>query len=166
MEFIASRGITNGTGQRTFNPEGKLNRADCIVMIIRAHEIKIDENPTDNFSDAGNTYYTNYLATAKRLGLTQGIGNNKFAPTREITRQEMFVLLYNTLKSLDRLPPIKGDAKLENFSDKDSLANWAVEAISYLVQAGVIKGSNGAINPNAQATRAEMAQLLYSLLKK
>jgi hypothetical protein len=55
-------------------------------MLIRAYGISPDDNPADNFVDAGNTYYTGYLAAAKRLGITKGIGDNQFAPEQAITR--------------------------------------------------------------------------------
>jgi len=62
-------------------------------MLLKAYEIAPDTSPADNFSDAGNTYYTGYLASAKRLGISGGVGNNMFAPDKNITRQEMFTLL-------------------------------------------------------------------------
>lgn len=58
-----------------------------MVMLMKAYEIAPDTNPTGNFVDAGDTYYTGYLATAKRLGIANGVGDNKFAPERAITRR-------------------------------------------------------------------------------
>lgn len=54
--------------------------------------------------------YTGYLATAKKLGISAGVGNNMFAPEKEITRQEMFTLLYNALKAIGQLPRPHGRA--------------------------------------------------------
>ena len=71
---------------------------------MRAYGIAPDTSPADNFSDASNTYYTGYLAAAKRLGITAGVGNNMYAPSKEITRQELFTLLYNALKAVGQLP--------------------------------------------------------------
>jgi hypothetical protein len=67
-------------------------------MLMKAYGITADPNTSNNFSDAGNTYYTGYLAAAKRLGISAGVGDNLFAPSQELTRQEMFTLLYNTLQ--------------------------------------------------------------------
>jgi len=63
-------------------------------MLMRACEIAPDENPTDNFSDAENTYYIGYLAAAKRLNIFSGVSDNSFMPGAVIVRQEMFTLLY------------------------------------------------------------------------
>ncbi|MEL7566705.1 MAG: immunoglobulin-like domain-containing protein, partial [Dehalobacterium sp.] len=99
VAFIAAREITIGAGNDNFNPEEKLTRGQFIVMLMKAYGMVPDVNPKDNFADAGNTYYTGYLAAAKRLGISAGVGNNLFVPDKEITRQEMFTLLYNGLKA-------------------------------------------------------------------
>jgi hypothetical protein len=87
-----------------YSPEAKLTRGQFIVMLMKAYGIAPDTDPKDKFADAGATYYTGYLAVAKRLSISNGIGNNMFAPDKEITRQEMFTLLYNVLKAIGRLP--------------------------------------------------------------
>lgn len=76
--FIAARGITTGTGNGKYIPDAKLTRGEFIVMLMKAYDIAPDANPTDNFSDAGSTYYTNYLSAAKRLDISTGVGNNLF----------------------------------------------------------------------------------------
>lgn len=165
MTYLAARGITQGTGDTTFRPDMTLTRAQFIVLLLLAYNIAADENPTDNFSDAGDTYYTGYLAAAKRLGISKGVGDNKFAPGQAITRQEMFTLLYNTLKGIDGLP--KGDSgkTLSDFTDSERIASYAEEALAYLVETGVVTDNNNALLPQATATRAQMVQVLYNLLK-
>jgi len=166
VSLIAARGITEGTGQGNFSPAVKLTRGEFIVLMMRAYGIEPDESPADNFSDAGNTYYTGYLAAAKRLGISAGVGNNKYAPEKEISRQEMFTMLYNALKAIGQLP--KGDSgkTLLDFSDASEIAPWAKEAMAYLVETGMVSGSGSILNPTGTATRAEMAQVLYNLLTK
>lgn len=104
-----------------------------------------------------------WIAAAKHLGLTDGVGNNLFAPQREITRQEMFTLLYNILKAAKQLPQADSTKALPAFSDAGQLEPWAKEAVTLLAAAGVIEGSGGKLDPTATATRAQMAQLLYKL---
>jgi hypothetical protein len=163
--FIAAREITGGTGDgTTYSPEAKLTRGEFIVMMMRAYGIAPDANPTDNFSDAGNTYYTGYLAAAKRLGITAGVGNNMYAPGKEITRQEMFTLLYNALKVIVQLPQGDPGKTLSDFTDAGQIDPWAKEAMKLLVESGTVSGSNGKLTPTGTTTRAEMAQVLYNLL--
>jgi len=164
VSFIAARDITRGTGDGRFSPAANLTRTEFIVLLMKAYGIAPDTNPNDNFSDAGNTWYTNYLAAAKRLGITSGIGNNQYAPGKEITRQEMFTLLCNTLKVIGQLPAGNSGRLLSDFSDSGDIASWAKDSLALLVQTGIVSGSGGRLNPSGLTTRAEMAQVLYNLL--
>ncbi len=166
VTFIAARGISTGTGGGYFSPEAKLTRGQFMVMLMKAYDIAPDMEARDNFADAGATYYTGYLAAAKRLGISDGIGNNMFGPEREITRQEMFTLLYNTLKNLGKLPKGSAGIPLSSFSDAGSIASWAREAMMFMAEAGIIRGNSGKLAPAGTTARAEMAQVLYYLLAK
>jgi hypothetical protein len=168
-------------------PSGQLTRGDFLVMLMRAYDIAPNNASEDNFSDAGNNYQTGYLAAAKRLGLAKGVGDNLFAPNRSITRQEMFVLIHGTLDALgmldtmmagalpaDTTDPAMGiispvtapyNTPAVTFSDGAQIQPWAVEAVDTLTRAGLVKGSDGVLNPASQATRAEMAQMLFNLLQ-
>jgi hypothetical protein len=164
--FIAARGITTGTGSGNFSPAAKLTRGEFLVMMMRAYGIAPDKNPADNFADAGSAYYTGYLAAAKRLGISGGVGNNMFAPGMEITRQEMFTLLFNTLKTMGQLPQSSSGKRLTDFTDAGQVASWAKDAMTLFVRSGIIDGSSVRLNPAGIAARAEMAQVLYNLLSK
>ena len=164
--FIAAREITIGTGGGNFSPESKLTRGQFIVMLMKAYGIAPDADPKDNFADAGATYYTGYLAAAKRLSISGGVGNNMFAPDKEITRQEIFTLLYNALKVIRRLPEGTAGKPLSSFADAENVASWAKEAMTLLVESGTISGNGGKLSPTNTTTRAEMAQVLYNLLSK
>ncbi len=166
VSFIAARKMTSGTGGGNYSPEAKLTRGEFIVLMMRAYGIAPDTNPTNNFSDAGNTYYTGYLAAAKRLGVSSGIGNNRYAPDQEITRQEMFTLLYNALKVIRQLPQGDSGKTLSDFTDAGEIGAWAMDAMMLLVKTGTVSGNAGKLSPNGTTTRAEMAQVLYNLLGK
>lgn len=166
ISFIAARKITSGTGDGNFSPELKLTRGQFIVMLMKSYDIAPDINAKVNFTDAGNTYYTNYLAAAKRLGISAGVGNNMFAPEKEITRQELFTLLHNGLKVIDKLPRGNSGKNLSNFNDAGEIALWAKDAMTLFVEAGIVGGSKGKLSPLSTATRAEMAGVLYKLLSK
>ncbi|MCR2803554.1 polysaccharide lyase family 8 super-sandwich domain-containing protein [Paenibacillus soyae] len=164
VSFIAAREMTSGTGNGHYSPDARLTRGEFIVMMMRAYGIEPDANPADNFSDAGNAYYSGYLAAAKRLGITAGIGDKKYAPGKEITRQAMFTLLYNALKVIGQLPQGDSGKTLSDFADAEQINGWAKDAMSLLVQTGTVGGNAGKLAPNGTATRAEMAQVLYRLL--
>jgi len=166
VTYIAAQSITSGTGDGNFDPDGKLTRAQFLVMVMRAYGIEPDASPAGNFSDAGGTYFTGYLAAAKRLGITAGVGDNMFAPNREITRQEMFTLLYNVLRALEIETPGDSGKTLSDYTDGTDVADFAREATGYMIKTGLVSGFAGVIDPSGSSTRAQMAQLLYNLLQK
>ncbi len=165
VTFIAARGITSGTGSGRFEPDKAVTRAQFLVMLMRAYCIEPDEEPKDSFSDAGNTYYTGYLSAAKRMGIAKGVGGNRFAPEREITRQDMFTLLYRSLAALDELPEPVREADVSDFLDAADVSDYAMAPLNALVKGGIASGSGGRLEPLAASTRAQMAQVLYSLLR-
>jgi len=166
VSFIAAREITAGTGDGSFSPEAAMTRGQFIVMVMKAYGIKPDGTAKDNFADAGNTYYTNYLSAAKRLGLTNGTGNNLYEPDKEITKQEMISLTYKTLKVIGALPAGTSGKDIAAYSDANQVASWAKDAMTLFAKAGIITGSDNKLAPAEKASRAEMAQVLYNLLSK
>jgi hypothetical protein len=166
VSFLSARDITSGTTTTTFSPNAVLTRGQFVTMLLKAYGIAPDTNSGDNFSDAGNTYYTGYLASAKQLGVSDGIGGNLFAPDKAVTRQEMFTMLYNALNAMKKQPEGISGKALSDFSDASAVASWAKDAMNELTKAGTISGSGGKISPTSTTTRAEMAQVLYNLLGK
>ena len=164
--YVAARGITSGKGNGSFSPNAKLTRGEFLVMVMKAYGFTPDENAANNFTDAGNTYYTGYLAAAKRLGISGGVGNNMFAPGKEITRQEMFTMLYNALKAIGELPQGHSGKTLSSFEDAGRIAAYAKEAMTYFVEAGIMEGNAGQLTPASTTTRAQLAQVLYNLLSR
>jgi hypothetical protein len=144
-----------------------MTRGQTIVMLMRAYGIEPDADPTDNYTDAGHSYYTPYLATAKRLGIASGIGANRFDPDRAITRQDMATLLYRALKLLGELPETANasGSTSASFGDEGEIASYAREAMAWFTHSGVISGSGGMLMPKAVSTRSQATQILYRLLK-
>ena len=163
VNFIAAREITSGVGNDLFAPNAVVTRGQFITILCRAYGIV--PMTGDNFTDAGNTYYTGYLAAAKQLGISGGVGNNRFAPGNEITREEMFTLLYNALKVLKNLPSGSGK-KLSDFTDGGDVSSWAVDAVRYLVENGVVAGSDGKLTPKDRSSRGQMAQIFYNMMSR
>ncbi|MBP1924438.1 putative repeat protein (TIGR02543 family) [Sedimentibacter acidaminivorans] len=166
VTFIAARNLTSGTGNGNFSPDAPLTRGQFITLLLKTYEIKGYESFKNNFTDAGNTYYTDYLATAKKLGISEGIGNNFFAPEKEITREDMFAMLYNTLEVTAKLPKVVSEKGLSDFFDSGNVATYAQKAMNYLIEANIISGNNSNLLPREITTRAQMAQLLYNLMEK
>lgn len=164
VSFISARNMTGGVGDNRFAPDMIVTRGQFIKMLSDAYRIA-PRTVGDNFEDAGDTWYSGYLAAAKQLKLASGVGNNHFAPEQEITRQEMFTLLFNALQVLDEWPAGQGKS-VTVFTDYNEIAPWAMEAVAYMTENGIISGNAGMIHPTETATRAEMVQLFYNLLSR
>jgi hypothetical protein len=132
---------------------------------MNAYGIEADATITDNFSDAGNKYYTGYLGTARKLGLVSGVDGNTFMPEATISRQDMSVILYNILKQLDELPTGKNDKGYDSFVDTATVSGYAKDAMKLLVEAGWITGNGNELGPKVSATRAQIAQIVYNCIK-
>ena len=166
VTYSAARGITTGTSADAFSPNAPVTRGQFIVMLMRAYGIEPSINTKDNFADAGNTYYTDYLAKAKELGITTGTGSNMFEPEKEISRQDMFTMLYRALQEMGQLPKATSNKGLSSFRDRADISDYAVEAVESFVQAGIISGTGENLNPKGQSSRAQMVQVLYNLLSE
>ncbi len=166
VSYVAARNIAAGTGPEMFSPTQNITRGQFLVMMMNAYGITLDANAHTkaNFADAGNTYYTAYLATAKELGLTGGKGDNLFAPDALISRQDMFTMLYKALEMVNELPELTDVRNVSEFSDFSSVASYAKVSMEALVEGGFVSGKNNKLDPNGLATRAQMAQILYNLL--
>lgn len=166
VTYMSARGIVNGS-RGNFSPEKKVTRADFLIMVMKTFGIEIDSTSTENFVDAGNKYYTPYLATAKKLGLVSGLGGNKFAPEATISRQDVCVILYGVLNKLEQLPSQKTTVvKLDSFFDKETISDYSEVAMSYFVESGILSGNGRYLAPRESSTRAQVVQILYNLISK
>lgn len=165
IDNLYERNIIKGVGNGKFEPKRNITRADFLIMVMNFYGIEPEDNISDNFSDAGNKYYTKYLATAKKLGLIYGVGDNLYLPEKNMTRQDIFVILYRIQNILGKLKENinEGNKKFENFNDIDEIDEYAVEALKSFVNTGIVQGDGGKLKPKAMATRAETAQVLYNI---
>ena len=165
VETLAAQGIISGTSATTFDPGKKITRADFMIMLVKA--LKLDADFTDNFADVSSgKYYYEAVGIAKKLGITNGTGNNKFNPKEEISRQDMMVLVVNALKAAGIELEAGTAADMAGFKDAENVAGYAKDAVAALIKAGIIKGSDNAINPKNDLKRAEAAAVIYQIYVK
>ena len=159
--YLAARGIVTGTGNKMFTPQANVKRADFVVMLVRL--MGIPAAGGENFADVKpGSYYEAELAAAKALGIISGIGENMFDPEGEISRQDMFVMLYRALQAYAEFQWTEGAAK--QFKDYSEVSAYALDSMDSFVQAGMIQGDNGYLRPASTATRAEAATVLRNMI--
>lgn len=163
IDYLFEKGVVTGTGSNNYSPAQNMIRGDFMLMLYRA--LDLSASSKSNFSDvpAGSYYYT-AIATAKALGIAKGY-DDLFMPNAPITREDAMVLVARALKADGKTLTTGSISDLNNFKDKGSVSDYAVSSVATLVKAGIVTGSNSYLNPKSYVTRAEMAVILYRVLK-
>lgn len=159
---LKNKGIISGTSATTFSPESDIKRGDFILILARM--LGLGEVKDNNFADVpANSYYSGAIGAAKAAGIAGGDGTN-FHPEDSITRQDIMTLAYRAFLQKGYVTENADLTALDVFGDKGSIADYAAVPMSVLVKAGIIQGSDGNVNPNGKATRAEVAVMCSRLL--
>lgn len=166
IESLYNKGIVSGTGADTFSPDADMKRGDFILMLYRACG-KPAVSGTADYSDVPtDSYYANAIAWAQQAGIAFGNGDGTFSPEATLTREQAFTFVYRALTELKINAPEPDTALLAQFSDGDTVSGYAKNAVSALIELGVVSGSDGLLSPQGTLTRAQMARVLYSCLQK
>ncbi|MGZ9585907.1 DUF4855 domain-containing protein [Paenibacillus marinisediminis] len=163
IRTLNAKHIVNGVDANSYNPNGKLTRAEFTALVARIFELKPASQPT-GFSDVpADAWYRDALAAAVAAGVTTGVTADKFDPNAPITREQMALMLARAAGALSN----SSDQGSElTFKDADSISPWAREAVAIAVKHGWMNGKqNGIFDAQAQATRAECAMMLYNMFE-
>ncbi|MCC8161540.1 MAG: S-layer homology domain-containing protein [Oscillospiraceae bacterium] len=160
---LKEKGIINGTSDTTYSPANNIKRGDFIIILVNM--LSIDNEYTENFSDVPeDSYYYDQIGKAKAAGVAQGYGE-EFMPENSVTRQDLISLAYRAFLDAGYIEAVDDLTALDDFTDKDNVSDYAAAAMAAMVQAGVIHGSDGQLNPKGNATRAETAVMCAALLE-
>ncbi|MBR3942202.1 MAG: S-layer homology domain-containing protein [Clostridia bacterium] len=163
VEYMANEGLVSGVSEDTFDPEAQITRAEYVTILDRAMGFEMTEG--DSYADvAKDAWYAPYVATAKANGLLKGLPTDDgFKPEQPITRQEMALFTYNAIKQIGRNDEWLADMPDDyaKFTDTAEVADWAEEALKYLIKTGIIKGTTETtVSALENATRAQGAVIL------
>lgn len=127
--------------------------ADLLVNMIEQYTGKTLDVSSESFTDTDNTQ----ILKAYEAGIISGRGNGIFDPEATATRQEMAIMVINSIKTMEE---ITGNSLIDHslttidgYSDMESA--WAKEALSVLANAGIMSGAGDKINPNGNTTIQE-----------
>ena len=158
---LVEAGVVSGTSPTAFSPEKNITRADFMLLLVRMMQLDPSIGAGEQFVDvAPDAYYASALSAAKALGIAQGSASGEFFPTRSITREEMFTLIYRVMQKMGALSDDAPSSALSGFSDATEIADYAKTPIATLTQSGLIAGSGGKVNPKSNTTRAEAAVMI------
>ena len=140
VKYVTDKGLMNGTDDNQFSPNASTTRAMLMTVLARY----AGEDTT-----GGATWYEKGMEWAKAKGVSDGTN-----PNANITREQLVTMMYRYAGSP------KADGKLDSFSDSASVSSYAADAMQWAVANGIVNGSNGKLNPQNNATRAEVAAIL------
>ena len=146
VKNVVNKGLMAGTGKDTFAPDNQVTRAMMWTVLAR-----LDGKDVSGAS----TWY----AKAMTWAIEKGVSDGTF-PANSITREQLATMLWRAAGS----PEAKG--ALTNFNDATSVSSWATQAMTWAVEQGLISGmGDGALNPQGNATRAQLAVILTAYAK-
>lgn len=164
---LVYRGVVNGMTATTYEPEGKLTRAQFVKLLAcslaDAETLKTYEG-WHPFKDSEGHWAEAYIAWAKDKGIVEGVSATEFDPEAPITREQMATIFGRyALKQGIELP--KDAAPAESFPDADKISEYAREFVELMRIAGILNGyEDGTFRPQGNATRAEAAKLFSLFL--
>lgn len=166
IDELVTLGLMNGVGNYRFAPSIKLTRAMMVTLLYRCSGDGLGDGweKTSQFADVpSDKYYAEAVEWAYRNGIVNGDSLKTFRPDGSITRQEMCKVIDGYL-AYRGCPLARGESCRGLFSDYSRIGSWALSGVEAMVAAGLIRGDGGRMNPDGNATRAEVATVLSRML--
>ncbi len=159
VEYLAKNKIISGNENGDFEPGREITREEFVKLLSLTLKLA-DEQGTTAFSDVlSGAWYEKYIASAVSRGIINGVSDTEFGIGRNITRQDLAVMLYRAAKLLP-------EKKYTPFGDDDKISDYAKDAVYTLKAYGIISGkSDSEFAPLEPAARAEAAMMIYRMIK-
>lgn len=145
IDYVISRGLFDGTSDTTFSPNTQMTRAMLWTVLAR-----LDGQTTVG----GSSWYSAAQTWATANGISDGT-----LPQGNVTREQLVSILYRYTGS----PAAYLD--LSGFADAGQISGWASPAMQWAVENSLILGSDNSLNPQGDATRAEVAAILMRYIQ-
>lgn len=165
IAWAVTNHLFSGVSEKSFAPDTAMTRGMLVTVL---HRLSGTPTPagSNTFTDVpANSYFEQAVAWASHIDLILGVGEGKFAPNANMTREQLAVTLYKFAGQ----PKSSGNASA-GFQDAAQVSDWAKSAMDWALQEGLIQGAGaGSLAPKQQATRAQVATILMrfeQLLKK
>lgn len=149
VNYVHEKGLMNGTSSNAFSPNANTTRGMIVTILARVEGV--------------NTNGTPWYAAGQKWAMDNGISDGTNMPG-VITREQLATILYRYAKQKGY--DVSKSAALTGFSDADKVSGYAAEAMRWAVAEGLLQGSNGKLNPQGSATRAQVATILMRFMEK
>lgn len=144
VDFVSARELFTGTAPQTFSPESATTRGMVVTVLARL---------AGESTDGGANWYDKGCAWAVTNGVSDGTD-----PNGTVTREQLAAMLYRYFGS----PAVSGSL---SFADASSVSEYAHDAMQWCVNNGIINGMDGLLNPQGQATRAQVSAMFARYIR-
>ena len=157
---VYEKGLMQGVSATLFAPDQSTSRG-MIVSILYRLEGSPAVSGSAAFTDVtGDTWCASAVVWASANGIVNGFTDGSFRPDQAVSRQEIAAFLYRyaQYKGYDTT---RGGMAIREFTDYDAISAYALSAMDWCVNAGVLQGSAAKrLNPQSPASRAHVAAML------
>lgn len=158
INALAGKGIINGKADGIFSPNDNVTREEFVKMAVLAFGIEETDVPCGLTDVDSNMWYAPYINAAYADGIIQGISDTHFGIGRNISRQDMAVIIAKAANITSE--------QSKAFNDDDMIAEYAADAVRVMGSLGIISGNEqGSFMPTENARRCEAAKIIYETLK-
>ena len=161
--YVYNEGMMDGISATQFAPNSNLTRGMVVTMLYRL-EGKPRVTGSSGFDDvASGAWYADAVTWAAENGIVNGVSDTEFAPNVNITREQLAAILYRYAEYNDY--DVSGRDDLSEFTDRSSISSYALDAMRWAVDEGLITGiTNTTIEPQGTATRAQAATMFMRFM--
>ena len=163
VTYVYSEGMMDGVSDTQFAPNSNLTRGMVVTMLYR-----LEDEPrvtgSSGFDDvASGAWYADAVTWAAENGIVNGVSDAEFAPNDNITREQLAAILYRYAEYNDY--DVSGRDDLSEFTDRSSISSYALDAMRWAVDEGLITGiTDTTIEPQGTATRAQAATMFMRFM--
>lgn len=165
--FSYEKGLMSGMDAAAFAPYANTTRAQIAVIFYRMEgspAVEGENSFTDVVRGSGTAWFYDAVTWAQQNGIMGGYGNSSFAPNDPITREQLAAIFYRYAqhKGYDTT---QGGMAIREFDDYESISDYAMGAMAWAVNTGLVKGDSNLLYPKGTATRAELAALFHRFVE-
>lgn len=165
VNFVTQKELFKGVSENEFGPNTKLTRGMLVTVLYR-YAGAVIENEAQFGDVSKESYYSKPIAWAAENGIVNGVGENKFAPNANITREDLVVILYRYAQKMGAGVSVKDSNIISLYDDFNTLSEYAIPAMQWAVEKGIITGrTTSTIVPKGNATRAEVATIIMRFIE-